>query len=407
MGPGAGILRLSTTTARQGGERRAKPVSGNLPTVVVLRPPGKGAASYKAERIAEALGSTSLLDTVALGPEWVQWTLDGVIAHWPPDHLGNGWRSCRPDLVVWMGVSSNSSIPRSPFTLEIPDPSLQVREPFDSWAYRTLMRAASEGICVNYETVLIDMESKKLFEERCRDTEVRRGLSVPRPRTWLLSATGSEQRSEQLPGDARAPFIVKPDLGTQGYGITFAHSVLDVPEVHSGSVVQELVRNPVTLDGHKIDARAYVMVRTGGSVPLTPLPLVVIRRTIAPYEEGLPDAEISNLSYARRQGRSVQAILLHEVEPAALRDEIRQSIGATLTELFAMLSEFTSDRGFVGLWGVDLALRWGESAMESLVLELNTAPEIYRDHGPLDAAMDAMLGQEVAPLLCRYLSGEG
>jgi Tubulin-tyrosine ligase family len=407
-GSGGGILRHRSAPDRgiQGSRRDPLRVDQRLPKVVILAPPGDGEATWKATRIARALAATSLLDAVALGPEWVQWTVDGVVAHWPPDRFGNGWRSIRPDVLACLGVWALTPVSRR-FTLESSDGPVQMPETFDSWAFRTLLRAASDGICVNYERVLFEMGSKKLFEERCREAEVNHSLSVLRPRTWLIAPGGEEHGGEQLPADARPPFIIKPDLGAQGYGITFASSVDDVPEVRCDSVVQEVVEDPVTLDGHKIDARSYVVVRTGSRSPFTMLPLIVIRRTIAPYQRGNPDAEISNLSYARRKGSTLQAIPLDEVEPPAMRAEIRRSIEATLGDLFVMMSQFATEPGMVGLWAVDLALKQDRGGMEALVLEVNTAPEIYRGHVALDAATDAMLADRVAPLLSQYLSGAG
>jgi hypothetical protein len=379
------------------------------PYLVFLAPPGAGEGGDKAARIARAIGDAGGLTAVSLEPEWVEQSERGVVAHWPPDAFGNGWRANRPDLIACLGVGSIATVPRSPFDGLAgagtgPQGERRVRETFNSWSVRVLERARADGICVNYEPSFFQMGNKSVLERRCRHFESQGGRTVLRPRTWVVAPGGEGSLRRDLGNAGPGPLIVKPAEGAQGYGLRFASHPDDLPDVTTESVVQEVVRDPLTLDGHKIDIRAYLVVRCGPEEAYRVASFMMIRRAVARYEVGTPTAEITNIAYARRRGQVVNAVPLDALAASVDTGSVRRAVKATLRQLCAMLAMYAPPAGFAAVWGVDLALSRHEGQLQALLLEVNTAPEIYRGDGALDAETDLMLTTEVGPWLREHLA---
>lgn len=95
------------------------------------------------------------------------------------------------------------------------------------------------------------------------------------PKSYIIPIQEDILREEVKRGDTR--YIVKPDRGSLGNGITFIEPGEEYPEVLKLSVVQEYVPSH-HLDGYKFDLRIYALVSS-----VNPLKIYVFRDGVARF----------------------------------------------------------------------------------------------------------------------------
>jgi len=110
------------------------------------------------------------------------------------------------------------------------------------------------------------------------------------PRSWRLPAAGLDAVCKDAFSKSNA-VIVKPDKGSQGQGISLAHSSQELHRVVNRllapeAIIQEYLTQPLLLDGYKWDARIYVLVIPhGGRLRCFLADEGLARVCVQPYEE--------------------------------------------------------------------------------------------------------------------------
>ena len=110
------------------------------------------------------------------------------------------------------------------------------------------------------------------------------GLLIPQQ--WALPVQRAELKeyfdttaaAAKAAGQPRPLYIVKPDSGCQGHGITVTAEPLKQSPYAREAVVQQYIANPMLLDGLKFDLRLYVLVTSvGGDADCGPMRAFICR----------------------------------------------------------------------------------------------------------------------------------
>lgn len=242
------------------------------------------------------------------------------------------------------------------------------------------------------------------------------------PRTWIFPADLPEAR-QFAKGAKRAIFILKPDNGAQGNGISLLQSLSDVnPFVRM--VCQEYIQMPFLFDGYKFDLRVYVLVTS-----IEPLRIYVYRDGLVriatqlyskPTETNmacrymhLTNCSVNKMNDRRRScclGTKRSFADLSEmlrrqgVNDKILWNKIDDIIAKTMIGAYAPLSRsyrttFPSHSGSSACFeilGFDIILN---ESLEPFLLEVNHSPSFNLDE-PTDRIVKIGLLKDTLRLLC-------
>jgi hypothetical protein len=276
--------------------------------------------------------------------------------------------------------------------------------------HRLLLEAARHGVITNAVGPQARWAMKDQLElilrSYCRET----GDCLPRPRTYLATA-------KQFPVVLRSfakrgiDSIAKPAAGTRGIGIAVARpDSLVRPDGNTEYwVVQELLNDPLTLDGHKVDLRCYVVIDVDSPAASGRLPLVLLRRSGVPYRRAIDDAEIANYTYQQRQGLPAQIMPLDRSLALARSTYlvILQELDGLVERLVRAHFWWAAQRSApavgnrVLLWGVDVLVGWTHQKISLHLLEVNVHCQLLRGSPESDAAVEEMLREHFLPALIR------
>jgi hypothetical protein len=372
------------------------------PSLFFLTPPGVRRDRIKVERMAAAFSSGSRLAAVTTEPAWVEVRNHEFTVHVPPDSLGNGWQPVRPSFMGCLGVASGLPVGRGKFiTTEDLLRQPQPLSPFDSWSNKVLTAAGGLGIPVSYESRVGGFGVKSVLERRCREFEASTGKLIPRPRTWIVPP-GDVDASRTQMQNATGPFVVKPANSSRGRGIEVLRDADRLKPAPTARVVQELVADPLMLDGHKIDARAYLIVH-GPPLDVFQGSLVILRQAAERYRRGERASEICSISYSQRHSECLAVTTLEAVRHASpVWTKAEEAIGMAVRLLSDVVAMHPPSHPFFAIWAVDYCLAYSGGILQPYLLEVNTIPVIYRGQHQLDEATDRMIVAQAAPRLRSY-----
>ncbi len=239
------------------------------------------------------------------------------------------------------------------------------------------------------------------------------GKPVPRPETYV---TSPHQLPVILADFARRDLmcIVKPANGARGDGLHIVRPHMQDSRPATGDqdgddclVVQELVESPLTLRGHKVDFRCYVMIDTANRSASRWCPPLFARIAGLPYERGLANAEITNCAYRARAGLAEGMFPLEDLDglPVATRVALLAGVDALIEAVIT--ARFLRARAFapageprrVLLWGLDLIATEVNGEIAVRLLEVNVHPHLLIGSDTCDPAVEHILGQAYVHLL--------
>ena len=279
---------------------------------------------------------------------------------------------------------------------------------------RVLYEVARQGVTTNSPGPLGRLGRKDQLEYALRWYVRATGRRVRRPETH--PSIGACVKAAVLAFGNR-DCILKPANSGGGRGIRLVDSVDSIDgDIDPGAqfVVQELLRNPLLLEGFKADLRCYLLITPADRSRSRRIGPVLVRTAPVPYTRLLPAAEITNTSFRRRLGleasiRPFEVAFANEQSLAtALRSDIEKICEAIVDFVFAWRDEHLSVSPFPSqalLWGIDLLACGRPVANQLNLLEINMYPQLYRSDDICDALVDEMLVTEYLPELLSTQSG--
>lgn len=408
IGRGVRIRGAIRTSAGPACSTRHVPRTDVVHRVYLLSPNSTRSDLTTVTRVATALKSSTSLEIAPVEPKDFTLTPTTPIVRLRKDHVDCQREPVVPSYLACLGVatrhhSDGSDVNTNPAgecrAATVGGSSLR-------WEVEVLRRAGLLGVPVNLDFDLGSFGRKDVLEARCRFYERKLGLTIPRPRTWIVPGGPLDRlRGHRAPNDV-GRLVIKPVDGTCSLGVECLESLSELSPSPRRRVVQELVSSPLKIHGHKVDARAYIVVSGREALQCTVPRLILIRRAVQPYSEGREQAEICSIAYARRVGGPVWAAPLDALEAQDVEDVrgVRQAIARTMAQVTKLVAFYEPEVPFFGIWGVDLALRTESGRIEALLIEVNPEPVLYRGIQTLDSATDKMLSVDVAPRLEAFLS---
>jgi hypothetical protein len=278
---------------------------------------------------------------------------------------------------------------------------------------QVLLEASRRGVVTNANARYESWDVKHGLEFSLREYERIGGHEVLRPLTYSASAAQLPIVLEALKRSGLYG-IVKPTHGFLGRGLeTMSPDRIRTRDFPPGRyVVQELVRDPLLVDGRKVDLRCHLLIDPELREASGWVPPILARIAGVPYVRGTRDAENVNLTYQRKRGLRPVIVPLRDVIMLSpeLRHDIRNAIQALSRQVidayFALGSDIPKEREIgrrVFLWGFDVALAAEHGQLQAYLLENNTRAQLYRGQALCDQAMAHMIGRHhLDALLRRY-----
>ncbi|MGO9080699.1 MAG: hypothetical protein ACLQDY_16910 [Streptosporangiaceae bacterium] len=269
--------------------------------------------------------------------------------------------------------------------------------------HQLLLEASRRGVVTNTNASLYPFwDAKHGLEFTLRRYGRLTGRDVRRPQTvscvfaqvpLVLGALGREG----------ADCIVKPTDGGRGRGLQVVPHGGSWSAASSSSryVVQELVRDPLLLDGRKLDLRCHVLIDADSRARSGWVPPILARHGQTPYRRGTHDSE--NLNFSYRPSHAPRSRIAPLDDYAEFAPSLRQAISAEAKRISAELtaSYFACRRrradgrplvrNRVFLWGLDVGLTSAHDGVRALLLENNVRPQLLRGEPGCDAAMAGLI----------------
>jgi len=279
-----------------------------------------------------------------------------------------------------------------------------------------LSEAAGRGVVTNSAGPLGRWGRKDHLEYALRWYERVSGRRIPRPRTFPVSGAQLEGALDYFARHGSAS-ILKPANKARGEGVrVMPVQAVACPDVSYDQqfVVQELVKDPLLIDGFKTDLRVYVLVDSANGSSSRRLTPILVRTASARHAEAGDRAEITNTSYRRRHGLPVLIAPLDNCPGISAHEaqSITASVDVLTNELLNAVRtwgvahgqshdcEWRSRR--VMIWGLDIVLTTAPVvSKQPLLLEVNVYPQLYRGDATCDALIDEMLLEDYLPTYCR------
>ncbi|HEX6548402.1 MAG TPA: hypothetical protein VF134_06650 [Candidatus Dormibacteraeota bacterium] len=241
---------------------------------------------------------------------------------------------------------------------------------------------------------------KDVLERRLRAYTRRTGVAVPRPNTWLRAAAVPR---------GRGPVIVKLAARHRSLGVSLVApgQSLDGAEA---AVVQELLADPLLVDGHKFDLRLHVVVVPSDRLASRAVDATLVRIAALPFEPGRLESELTPNLVRLRLGLPPG---IYDVRRAPFPEALRRRLASEALRLgeafldvyFDWLAQHPPSEPPAGrerrafLLGLDALVRGPETAPRLLLLECNPHPFLWRHFEPCDSAVERCLRDGLAPAL--------
>jgi hypothetical protein len=336
---------------------------------------------------------------VASGQVWKSGSKDGVLSQAVVEHL--------PIDVLYFDGASGGKRPCTQAEQEAlhhlaPLQTAHGRMIRRAVIRQVLLEASRRGVMTNANARYEFWDAKHALEFTLREHELLGGQEVPRPLTY---SAGAEQVPIVLEALKRNGLygIVKPTHGSLGHGLeTVSPGLVRARDFPSGRyVVQELVKDPLLVDGRKVDLRCHLLIDPELREASGWVPPILARIAGIPYVRGAQDAENVNLTYQRKRKLRPVIVPLRDVIRLSpeLRHDIRNAVQVLSDQIidayFALGSDIPREREIgrrVFLWGFDVALAVQHGQLQAYLLENNTRAQLYRGQALCDQAMANMIG---------------
>lgn len=178
-----------------------------------------------------------------------------------------------------------------------------------------LIEISKRKVPSNYSWFAKRWGNKKIFEKLCREYELKTEKNIPRPITKIVEYPQDKELIKKF--TLKHDFcILKPSSknGASGLSIINSKSILD-ESIKSGTyVMQELISNPILVNGKKIDIRIFLIISDIYRQKFKISSLVFVRYALKPYKRGDINSEICSNSYSKKLGHVPIFKLLDEVE---------------------------------------------------------------------------------------------
>jgi hypothetical protein len=280
---------------------------------------------------------------------------------------------------------------------------------------RMMLKASGRGVVTNALGSGRSWGPKHAQELKLRRYESATGEVIVRPKTYI--ARPHELRSVLARFSARGETcIVKPAFGEGGRGLSIVRRGDSFPQSNCTVVVQQLIADPLLVDGHKADIRFYLLIDVDDQRSSGRLQPVFVRRAAEPYRAQSLCAEITNTSYRVRRG------LPPDIRPLALTPGISRELHTEIVSQLDSLANLLVKAYFwnaaqklandawpsvpnrLMLFGIDVLVAAPSTVPQLYFLETNPFPALFRGSLECDQAVDEMLSREYLPVLIRSRS---
>jgi hypothetical protein len=272
---------------------------------------------------------------------------------------------------------------------------------------RMMLNASCSGLVTNALGSSRSWGPKHIQELKLRRYESATGQLIVRPRT--LIARPFELRAVLSRFSSRGKAcLIKPAFGEGGRGFQIVRPGDAVPQCENTVVVQQLIADPLLIEGHKADIRFYLLIDVNDERSSGRVGPVFLRRAAIPYiPQSLP-AEITNTAYRLSRGLPPDMRIL--AEAPCVSPDLRNKIASELDSLARLLVDaWFRDAEANGnlvpnrviLFGIDALVASPLRSPRLYFLEWNPFPGLYRDLRNCDAAVDEMISRDYLPFLAR------
>jgi glutathione synthase/RimK-type ligase-like ATP-grasp enzyme len=275
---------------------------------------------------------------------------------------------------------------------------------------RILLEAARRGLVTNATGLEGAWWRKDNLEFGLRAYARATGIRIPRPRTFVVHGQHIPEVLRWYAAHGLAA-IIKPAFGSRAESIEVVPAGTPLrPNWPDGVfAVQDLIRNPYLVGGHKIDLRCYVLVDTANRSRSRRVGPVLARVAPLPYRHGVESAEITGTSFSERLGLRACTRLWETLDgvPGEVRAQLPTQLDRLTDGLLDALDWWVErtreQRGLdratrrVQLWGLDVLPRKVDGRLAVALLELNVYPLLFRGSRSCDTAVDRMLREDLLP----------
>mmetsp|Transcript_145805 Transcript_145805/g.257168 ORF Transcript_145805/g.257168 Transcript_145805/m.257168 type:complete len:410 (+) Transcript_145805:33-1262(+) len=224
------------------------------------------------------------------------------------------------------------------------------------------------------------------------------------PRSWRVPQVSTEVICEEAfrGNSSSGTLIVKPDLGSQGSGISLAQSQQELGRVvkqlpPEGGIVQEYIDRPLLLDGFKWDARIYVLAfpHPGGGWACFLAGEGLVRVCSEPYQQptaaNLQQSMVHLTNYSLNKYSDKYA---HNSDPTDASHGCKRTLSAVLRRL-----EEQTESGFSAQAIWQALGQLSRETVEAVVAQLPDARDDRRDRCFHLLGLDILLDEAGRPWL--------
>jgi hypothetical protein len=272
--------------------------------------------------------------------------------------------------------------------------------------YKLLNALAARGIAVSYDEDASCLGIKSILEQRCSEFEHISGLVIPRPKTCIIKGPADKEKISRFLNEA-GPCILKPHNSSRARGIRLLVAESQAEQLildNDRYVLQQLVANPMTMNGYKIGLRIYLLISDLRKPAYTIAEEGLVKCAVQPYMRGNPEAEIVGSSYAKRLGFVPVTYLLKDLMNTtennmpswkAIRASIEKTIYVFMEAVAWRAGMHHNTLPSFQMWGIDIAIQLTNDGPEAYLIEVNPFPALYRNDLVTDNATDSVFADEL------------
>jgi glutathione synthase/RimK-type ligase-like ATP-grasp enzyme len=319
----------------------------------------------------------------------------------------------RPDVLVMYPVAGQGVVGESPIEVEalerLRETAVRTGGSRQSVVAGLLRAAGQRGVISNVTGPEGLWWRKDRLEMALRWWSRQTGIAIRRPRTVVVTEANVPIALEAFARHGQSAYV-KPATGARAEGLHIVPAGEQVRRIWPKGtyVVQQLVDDPYLSQGRKLDLRAYVLMDTASRARSRLLPTILVRRALASWKLGVEIAEITNTSFKQRLGLPphIQRLDQDPHIPESEKREIHRSVDRLTEDMLDAVFAWRRGQAHsplatqrVLLWGIDILLQRTENSIESILIEVNIYPQLYRGDAACDQAVDDMLTTQMLPAM--------